>query len=69
MGEVCDCSQGRPNWNVPFTCDFDDWKLESIQNLLDRLSRQHMGPQKPDMACWKLDKKGELIVTHAMRVK
>lgn len=54
--------RGRLDWNVTFVQLFNDWELEEVQDLLERLSRQQLDAQRQDVSKWIANKKGYFIV-------
>ena len=50
--------QGRQDWNVTFTCNFNDWEMDLVVSFLNLLQSNIPAMEVEDGLWWKLKKTG-----------
>ena len=64
MGDLWDQNSGQGGWNLRFIRGFNDWELNSADELLQILRSQRITLEE-DSALWKGGKKGKFGVKEA----
>ena len=52
----------RGGWDLRFERHFNDWELETVENLFNLIKDKKINPLEEDRRAWKLSKDGRFSV-------
>ena len=62
MAEVWEIEGDSGAWNPKFLRSFNDWELDTVQQLCSLLANKKLMPQRSDKLFWKGSQQGEFTV-------